>query len=100
MRAADATAVTMTESVVMRLEKAATLDDNPLCLHRRPEETVAMFEERGCDELRVRDEHNRRKSSRAGDRVSMQVRKGGQSIRFVNSVNVDTTHSKTSGLFS
>jgi len=62
MRAADATAVTMTESVVMRLEKAATLDDNPLCLHRRPEETIAIFEERGCDELRVRDEHNRRKS--------------------------------------
>ena len=38
------------------------LDADPLCFHRRPEETVAMFEERVCDELRIRDEHNRRKS--------------------------------------
>jgi hypothetical protein len=41
---------------------ATTLDDKPLCLHRHPEETVAMFEERVSDELRVRDEHNRSKS--------------------------------------
>ena len=27
----------------------------------RPEETVAMFEERVCDEIRVRDEHDPRK---------------------------------------
>ena len=40
---------------------ATTLDDKPLRLHRRPEETVAMFEERVCDELRVREELNRRK---------------------------------------
>jgi hypothetical protein len=38
-----------------------TLDADPLCLHRRPEETAAIFEERVCDELRVREEHNRRK---------------------------------------
>ena len=30
--------------------------------HRRLEETAEMFEERVCDELRVRDEHNRRKN--------------------------------------
>jgi hypothetical protein len=41
---------------------ATTLDDEPLCLHRRPEETVATFEERVCDKLRAIDEHNRRKS--------------------------------------
>ena len=41
---------------------ATTLDDKPLCLHRHPEETVAMFEERVSDELRVRDEHNRSKN--------------------------------------
>jgi hypothetical protein len=40
---------------------ATTLDDEPLCFHRRPEETVEMFEERVCGELRVRDEHNARK---------------------------------------
>ena len=40
---------------------ATTLDADPLRFHRRPEETVEMFEERVCDELRVRDEHNRRK---------------------------------------
>ena len=40
---------------------ATTLDDKPLRLHRRPEETVAMFQERVCDELRVREEHFRRK---------------------------------------
>ena len=40
---------------------ATTLDADPLCFHRRPEETVAMFEERVCDELRLRDEHNRYK---------------------------------------
>jgi hypothetical protein len=40
---------------------ATTLDADPLCFHRHPEETVAMFEERVCDELRVREEHNRRK---------------------------------------
>ena len=41
---------------------ATTLDHDPLCFDRHPEETVAMFEERVCDELRVRDEHNRRKN--------------------------------------
>jgi hypothetical protein len=41
---------------------ATTLDADPLCFHRRPEETVAMFQERVCDELRVRDEHNARKN--------------------------------------
>jgi hypothetical protein len=41
---------------------ATTLDDEPLCLRRHPEETVAMFEERVCDDLRVREEHNRRKN--------------------------------------
>jgi hypothetical protein len=40
---------------------ATTLDADPLCLRRHPEETVAMFEERVCDELCVRDEHNARK---------------------------------------
>jgi hypothetical protein len=40
---------------------ATTLDDEPFCFHRRPEETAATFEERVCDELRVREEHNRRK---------------------------------------
>ena len=40
---------------------ATTLDADPLCFHRRPEETAEMFEERVCDELRVREEHNRRK---------------------------------------
>jgi hypothetical protein len=39
---------------------ATTLDDEPLCLHRRP--AVATFEERACDKLRAIDEHNRRKS--------------------------------------
>ena len=41
---------------------ATTLDDDPPCLRRHPEETVAMFEERVCDELCVRGEHNRRKN--------------------------------------
>ena len=40
---------------------ATTLDADPLCFHRHPEETVAMFQERVCDELRVREEHFRRK---------------------------------------
>jgi len=40
---------------------ATTLDHEPLHFHRRPEETAEMFEERVCDELRVREEHNRRK---------------------------------------
>ena len=40
---------------------ATTLDHEPLCFHRHPEETAAMFQERVCDELRVREEHNRRK---------------------------------------
>jgi len=40
---------------------ATTLDHEPLHFHRHPEETVAMFQERVCDELRVREEHFRRK---------------------------------------
>jgi hypothetical protein len=40
---------------------ATTLDADPLRLHRGPEETAEMFEERVCDELRVREERNRRK---------------------------------------
>src|SRR5208337_5030761 len=40
---------------------ATTLDHEPLCFHRRLEETAEMFQERVCDELRVREEHIRRK---------------------------------------
>ena len=40
---------------------ATTLDADPLRFHRRLEESAEMFEERVCDELRVREEHNRRK---------------------------------------
>ena len=46
----------------MAMSRQDFLDDaDPLCFHRRPEETVAMFEERVCDELRVSDEYNARK---------------------------------------
>jgi hypothetical protein len=38
---------------------ATTLDADPLCFHRRPEETAAMFEERVCEEPRVGDERDR-----------------------------------------
>ena len=41
---------------------ATTLHADPLCFRRHPEETVAMFEERVSDELRVRDEHYPRKN--------------------------------------
>ena len=40
---------------------ATTLDHEPLRFHRHPEATVEMFQERVCDELRVREQHNRRK---------------------------------------
>ena len=38
---------------------ATTLDDDRLSLHRRPEETIAMFKERVSDELSRIDEHNK-----------------------------------------
>ena len=57
---------------------ATTLDHEPLRFHRRLEETAEMFQERVCDELRIRDEHNAR--NRAGDHISMQFRKGRPSI--------------------
>ena len=74
---------------------ATTLDADPLRFHRRPEETVAMFKERVCDELRVRDEHNAAEESHAANHISMHFRKVDQSIRFVSSANVDTTHSQS-----
>jgi hypothetical protein len=57
---------------------ATTLDADPLCFHRHPEETVAMFEERVCDELRAKGFWNGRMNG------SLAARTGHKS-NFLNS---------------